>query len=55
MLRKEQAGILENRSTSDHIFKLRNILEQVNEWNATVYTHFMDFDSIHRKNLWNIM
>ena len=59
MLRKEQAGFRENRSTIDQIFTLRNILEQVNEWNATLYTHFIDyekaFDSIHRERLWNIM
>ena len=59
ILRKEQAGFRENRSTIDQIFTLRNILEQVNEWNATLYTHFIDFekafDSIHRESLWNIM
>ena len=57
--RKEQAGFRENRSTIEQIFTLRNILEQVNEWNATLYTHFIDFekafDSIHRESLWNIM
>jgi len=59
ILRKEQAGFRESRSTIDQIFTLRNILEQVNEWNATLYTHFVDFekafDSIHRESLWNIM
>ena len=59
IFRKEQAGFRENRSTIDQIFTLRNILEQVNEWNATLYTHFIDFekafDSIHRERLWNIM
>ena len=60
ILRKEQAGFRENRSTIDQIFTLRNILEQVNEWNATLYTHFIldfekAFDSIHRESLWNIM
>lgn len=59
ILRKEQSGFRENRSTIDQIFTLRNILEQVNEWNATLYTHFIDFekafDSIHRESLWNIM
>ena len=59
ILRKEQAGFRENRSTIDQIFTLRNILEQVNEWNATLYTQFIDFekafDSIHRESLWNIM
>ena len=59
ILRKEQAGFRENRSTIKQIFTLRNILEQVNEWNATLYTHFIDFekafDAIHRESLWNIM
>ncbi|XP_078352308.1 uncharacterized protein LOC144637002 [Oculina patagonica] len=59
ILRKEQAGFRENRSTIDQIFALRNILEQVNEWSAILYTHFIDFekafDSVHRESLWNIM
>ena len=59
ILRKEQAGFRENRSTIDQIFTLRNISEKVNEWNATLYTHFIDFekafDSIHCESLWNIM
>ena len=58
ILRKEQAGFRENRSTIEQIFTLGNIQEQVNEWNATLYTHFIDFekasDSIHRKSLWNV-
>ena len=33
-------------------------MEQINEWNATLYTHFIDFekafDSIHRESLWNM-
>ena len=47
-----------NRGTIDQIFTLRNILEQVNQWNATLYTYFIDFekalDSAHRESLWNI-
>jgi len=58
-LRKEQAGFRRGRGTVNQIFILRNILEQVNEWNATMYIHFVDFekafDSIHRESLWNIM
>ena len=57
--RKEQAGFRENRSTTDQIFTLRNILEQVSECNAILYTHFIDvekaFDYVHRESLWNIM
>ena len=58
-LRKEQAGFRKSRGTVDQIFIIRNILEQVNEWNATMYIHFVDFkkafDSIHRDSLWIIM
>ena len=59
ILRKEQTGFREDRSTIGRIFTLRNILEQANEWNAILYTHFIDFekafDSVHRESLWNIM
>ena len=58
-LRKEQAGFRTGKGTVNQIFILRNILEQVNEWNATLYIHFVDFekafDSIHRDSLWIIM
>ena len=58
-LRKEQAGFRRNRSTVEQIFVLRNIMEQVKKWRATLYTHFIDFekafDSIHRESLWKIM
>ena len=58
-LRKEQAGFRRGRGTMDQIFILRNILEQTNEWNATLYIHFVDFkqafDSVHRDSLWIIM
>ena len=59
VLRKEQAGFRKNKSTIDQIFILRNIIEQVNEWQATFYAHFVDFekafDSVHREGLWRIM
>ena len=59
LLRKEQAGFRKERRTTEQIFIVRNILEQVNEWNATIYIHFVDFekafDSIHRNSLWIIM
>ena len=58
-LRKEQAALGQDRGTVDQIFILRNILEQVNEWNATLYIHFVDFkkafDFTHKDSLWIIM
>ena len=58
-LRKEQAGFRSGRGTMEQIFILRNILEQVNEWQATLYINFVDFekafDSVHRNGLWRIM
>ena len=35
VLRKEQAGFRKDKSTIDQLFILRNIIEQVNEWQAT--------------------
>ena len=50
-IRQEQAGFCSGRSCSDHIFTLRQILEQSKEWNAPLYANFIDFekafDSIH--------
>ena len=58
-LRKEQAGFRSGRGTMEQIFILRNILEQVNEWQATLYINFVDFekafDSVHGNGLWRIM
>ena len=58
-LRKEQAGFHKSKSTVEQIFILRNILKQVNKWQATLYTHFIDFekafDSIHREGMWRII
>ena len=58
-LRKEQAGFRRGRGTVEQIFVLRNILEQANEWNATLYIQYVDFakafDSVHRESLWIII
>ena len=58
-LRKEQAGFRKGRGTTEQIFILRNIVEQTNEWQATLYVNFLDFEkafySIHRDSLWKIM
>ena len=59
VLRKEQAGFRKNKNIIDQIFILRNIIEQVNEWQATFYAHFVHFekafDSVHLVGLWRIM
>ena len=58
-LRKEQAGFRKGKSCADQIFTLRQILEQSNEWNTSLYANFIDFtkafDSIHRPALWEIL
>ena len=58
-LRGEQAGFRKGRNTTEQIFVLRNIIEQVAEWNSSLYLCFVDyekaFDSIHRDTLWKIM
>ena len=58
-LRRDQAGFRKGRSTTEQIFILRNIIEQVAEWNTSLYLCFVDyekaFDSIHRDTLWKIM
>ena len=57
-LRKEQAGFRKGRSTTGQIFVLRNIVEQVVEWNSSLYLcvdYERAFDSIHRSTLWKIM
>ena len=59
ILRQEQAGFRKGRSCVDQIFTLRQIMEQSEEWNTTVYAAFVDyekaFDSVHRDSLWKIM
>ena len=59
ILRPEQAGFREGKSTTEQIFVLRNIIEQSVEWQSTLYINFIDFekafDSIHRGSLWEIM
>ena len=54
-LRKEQAGFRKGRGIIEQIFILKNIIEQANEWQATLYLNFVDFekafDSIHMESL----
>ena len=58
-LRKNQAGFRKGRSCSDQIFSLRQIIEQSNEWNNTLYANFIDFqkafDSVDREALWKTL
>ena len=59
ILREEQAGFRTGVGCIDHIFTLRNIIEQCIEWNTKVHINFIDlekaFDSIHRDTLWRIL
>jgi sorting nexin-29 len=54
-----QCGFLRNRSTTDQIFYIRQILEEKWEYNGTVYHLFIDFkkayDSVKREFLYNIL
>ena len=58
-LRKEQAGYRQGRGTTEQVFILRNIIEQENESQTTIYLNFIDFekafDSVHQDSLWIIM
>ena len=54
-----QCGFRRNRSTTDRIFCIRQILEKKWECNAAVHQLFIDFqkayDSVSRKFLYNIL
>jgi hypothetical protein len=54
-----QCGFRRNRSTTDQIFYIRQILEKKWEYNGTVHYLFIDFkkayDSVRRKVLYNIL
>ena len=54
-----QCGLQRNRSTTDHIFCIRQILEKKWEYNETVRQLFTDFkkayDSVGRETLYNIL
>ncbi|EPB73255.1 hypothetical protein ANCCEY_07650 [Ancylostoma ceylanicum] len=58
-LREQQAGFRNNKSFSEQIFSLRNIIEQCIEYRHSLCVNFIDFrkafDSIHRKSLWAIL
>ena len=54
-----QAGFESAKSTTDHIFTLRQALEKYHEYGKDSYHMFVDFqqayDSIHRPSLWHIL
>jgi hypothetical protein len=60
-LRKEQAGFRQRRSCCDHIFVLRNIIEQSIEWQSSLYLNFISLwilrrlSILHREGLWKLL
>ena len=58
-LRNEQEGYRQGRNTTEQIFVLRNIIEQVIEWNSNLYICFVEFekafDHVHRETLWKLL
>ena len=54
-----QCGFRRNRSTTDHIFCIRQILEKIWEHNEAVHQLFIDlkkaYDSVRREALYNIL
>jgi hypothetical protein len=54
-----QSGLRRNRSTTDHILSIRQILEKKWEYTEAVHQLFIDFkkayDSVRREVLYNIL
>ena len=59
VLSEEQAGFREGRGCDDHIFVLRHIVEQSDEWKKSLVLNFVDFwrafDSIQRPSMWMLL
>ena len=57
--RLEQAGFTAGRSTTEHIFAIRQIIEKSKECNRSTYIAFIDFkaafDSVSWDSLWKIL
>ena len=55
---EQQAGFQSNRSTIDHIFTLKMLMEKTRDYNKSLFICFIDiqkaYDSIHREILWRI-
>jgi hypothetical protein len=54
-----ECGFRRNRSTTNHIFYIRQILEKKWEYNGTMHQLFVDFkkayDSVKREVLYNVL
>jgi hypothetical protein len=59
IIRDHQCGFRRKKSTTDHIFSIRQILEKKWEYNEAVHQLFIDFkkacDSIRREVLYDIL
>jgi sorting nexin-29 len=59
MIGDHQCGFRRNRSTTDHIFSIRQILEKKCEYDEAVHQLFIDFkkayDSVRKEVLYNIL
>jgi len=59
LLSQEQNGFKRNRSTTDNIFKMRQILEKCYEYNIEMHVLFIDFkqafDSVDRQKTIQIL
>ena len=57
--RLEQPGFTAGRSTTEHIFAIRQIIEKSKEYNRSTYIAFIDFkaafDSVSLDSLWKIL
>ena len=57
--RLEQAGFTAGRSTTEHIYAIRQFIEKLKEFNKSTYIVFIDFkaasESVSRDSLWKIL
>jgi len=58
-MREEQAGFRKGRGCADHIYVLRHIVKQCEEWRKALALNFVDFrkafDSVLRASMWKIV
>ena len=59
VISEEQAGFCDGRGCADHIFVLRHIMEQCEEWRKPLVLYFVDFSkvfySIHRVSMLKLL